>query len=154
MPVRSVRTLESLGELFFFLNTLETLEAERGIISKDRRADSTHFSDTGAQANFHRAPWLKTTARGRFARRKRIGPGRWMGFKRQRVAYDMCDPRAPDAPDPTADFSPNCELELANFAAIPDHEQEPEEEAPLPEPEGPVPANLDPSALFACCFRI
>ena len=77
------------------------------------------------------------------ARRKRIGPGRWMGFKRQRVAYDLCDPHATDAPDPTADFSLNYELELANFAAIPDHEQEPEEEAPLPEPEEPAPANLD-----------
>ena len=57
-----------------------------------------------------------------------ICPGRWMGFKRQRVAYDLCDPRATDAPDPTADLSLNYELELANFAAIPDHEQEPEEE--------------------------
>ena len=46
------------------------------------------------------------------------------------------------------------ELELANFAAIPDHEQEPEEEAPLPEPEEPEPANLDPSDLFAYFFRV
>ena len=73
-----------------------------------------------------------------------------MGFKRQRVAFDLSDPRATDAPDPTADFSLNYELELANFAAIPDHEQEPEE----PAPEEPAPANLDPSDLFAYFFRV
>ena len=77
-----------------------------------------------------------------------------MGFKRQRVAYDLCEPRATDAPDPTADLSPNYELELANFAAIPDHDQEPEKEEPLPEPEEPAPANLDPSDLFAYLFRV
>ena len=62
-----------------------------------------------------------------------------MGFKRQRVAFDLSDPRATDAPDPTADLSLNYELELANFAAVPDHEQEPEE----PAPEEPAPANLE-----------
>ena len=67
-----------------------------------------------------------------------------MGFKRQRVAFDLSDPRATDAPDPTADLSLNYELELANFAAIPDHAQEPEE----PAPEEPAPANLDPSDFF------
>ena len=76
-----------------------------------------------------------------------------MGFKRQRVAYDLSDPHATEAPDPTADLFLNYELELANFAAIPDHEQEPEEE-PFPEPEEPAPANLDPSDLFACFFRV
>ena len=75
-----------------------------------------------------------------------------MGFKRQRVAYDLSDPRATDAPDPTADFSLNYKLELANFAAIPDHEQEPEEDEPFPEPEEPAPANLDPADLFAYFF--
>ena len=73
-----------------------------------------------------------------------------MGFKRQRVAFDLSDPRATDAPDPTADLSLNYELELENFAAIPDHEQEPEE----PAPEEPAPANLDPSDLFAFFFRV
>ena len=56
--------------------------------------------------------------------RQKIGPGRRMGYKRQRITYDLCDPRAtdaPDAPDPTADLSLNYELELANSAAIPDH---------------------------------
>ena len=77
-----------------------------------------------------------------------------MGFKRQRVPYDLCDPRATDAPDPTADLSLNNELELANFAAIPDHDQEPEEKEPLPEPEEPAPENLDPSDLFAYFFRV
>ena len=62
----------------------------------------------------------------------------------------MNDPRATDAPDPTADLSLNYELELANFAAILDHEQEPEE----PAFEEPAPANLDPSGLFAYFFRV
>ena len=77
-----------------------------------------------------------------------------MGFKRQRVAYDLSDPRATDVPDPTVDLSFNYELGLANFAATPDHEQEPEEEEPLPEPKEPAPANLDPSDLFAYLFRV
>ena len=77
-----------------------------------------------------------------------------MGFKRQRLAYDLCDPRATDAPDPTADLPLNYELELANFAAIPDRDQEPEGEELLPEPEEPVPANLEPSGLFAYFFRV
>ena len=132
--------------MFFFLNTLRTLEAEHGITSKDSRANTlTHFSDTGALANFHHAPWLKTTARGRNPRATKGPARRRMGFKRQRVAFDLSDPRATDAPDPTADLSLNYELELANFAAIPDHEQEPEE---------PAPANLDPSDLFAYFFRV
>ena len=67
----------------------------------------------------------------------------------QRVAYDLSDPRVTDALDPTTDFSFNHELGLASFAAIPDHEQEPEEEEPIPEPEKFAPANLDPSDLFA-----
>ena len=131
--------------MFFFLNTLRTLEAEHGITSKDKRADSSHFSDAGAQANFHRAPWLKTTARRRNQRATKGLARRRMGFKRQRVAFDLSDPRATDAPDPTANLSLNYELKLANFAAIPDHKQEPEE----PAPEEPAPANLDPSDLFA-----
>ena len=73
-----------------------------------------------------------------------------MGFKRQRVAFDLGDLRATDAPDPTVDLSLNYELELASFAAIPDHEQEPEE----PAPEEPARANLDPSDLFASFFRV
>ena len=81
-----------------------------------------------------------------------------MGFKRQHVAYDLSDPRAADAPDPTADLSLNYELELANFATIPDHEKEPEEEEPLPEPEEPAPANLDPSrgpiSIFGPIFKV
>ena len=77
-----------------------------------------------------------------------------MGFKRQRVAYNLCDLRATDTPDPTVDFSLNYELELANFAAIPDDDQEPEEEKLLSEPEEPSPANLDPSDLFAYFFRV
>ena len=71
----SVLNLDPLGIVFFFLNTLRTLGAEHGITSKDRRADSTHFSYAGAQANFHRAPWLKTTARGRNPRATK-GPAR------------------------------------------------------------------------------
>ena len=86
--------------------------------------------------------------------RQKIGPGRRMGYKRQRVTYDLSDPRATDAPDPTADFFLNYELELANFAAIPDHDQEREDEEPLPEPEEPTPANLDPSDLLAYFFRV
>ena len=77
-----------------------------------------------------------------------------MGFKWQRVAYDLSDPRATDAPDPTADLSLNYELELANFAAIPDHEQEPEEEECLLEPEEAAPANLDQFDFFAYFFRV
>ena len=76
-----------------------------------------------------------------------------MGFKRQRVAFDLSDPRATDAPDPTADLSLNYELELANFAEIPDQEQEPEEPEE-PAPEEPAPANLGPSDLFAYFFRV
>ena len=78
-----------------------------------------------------------------------------MGFKRQRVAFDVSDPRAPDAPDPTADLSFNYELELANFAAIPDHEQPDHDQEPEePAPEEPAHANLDPSDLFANFFRV
>ena len=135
--------------MFVFLNSLRNLEAEHGKTSKNSRADSAHFSGAGAQANFHRAPWLKTTARGRNPRAIKGPARRRMGFKRQRVAFDLGDPRATDAPDPTTDLSLNYELELASFAAIPDHEQEPEE----PAPEEPAPANLDPSDLFAYCFR-
>ena len=51
-----------------------------------------------------------------------------MGYKRQRVTYNLCDPRATDVPDPTADLSLNYELEVAKFAAIPDHDQEPDKE--------------------------
>ena len=134
--------------MFFFLNTLRTLEAEHGITKGSKANSLTHFSDTAALANFHRAPWLKTTARGRNPRATKGPARRRMGFKRQRVAFDLSDPRATDAPDPTADLSLNYELELANFAAIPDHEQEPEE------PEEPAPANLDPSDLFAYFFRV
>ena len=78
-----------------------------------------------AQENRKRTPACAT---------QKIGLGRWMGFTRQRVAYE-CDPRATDTPDPTADLFLNYslyELELANFAAIPI----------FPEPEEPVPANL------------
>ena len=60
--------------------------------------------------------------------------------------------RATDALDPTADLSLNYELELAKFAAISDHGREPEQGAPLPEPEEPAPANLDPSDLLAYFF--
>ena len=45
-------------------------------------------------------------------------------------------------------------VELANFATIPDDEQQPEEEEPLPEPGEPSPANLDPSDLSAYVFRV
>ena len=143
-----------MGMVFFFLGTLRTLEAEHGITSKDRRADCTHththFSDAGTQANFHRAPWLKTTARGRNPCATKGPARRRMGFKWQRVASDLGDLRATDSPDPAADLSLNYELELANFAAIPDQEQELEE----PAPEEPAPANLDPSDFFAYFFRV
>ena len=62
----------------------------------------------------------------------------------------MSDPRETDAPDPTVDLSLNYELELANFAATPDHEQKAEE----PAPEEPASANLDPSDIFAYFFRV
>ena len=68
-----------------------------------------------------------------------------MGFKRQRVETD--------APDPTADLSLNYKLKLANFDAIPDDDQHPEEEETLPEPEEPSPAKLDQSDLLAYFFR-
>ena len=77
-----------------------------------------------------------------------------MGFKRQRVELEQSDARETDASDPTADLSLNYELELANFAAIPEDDQQPEEEEPLPEPEEPSPANLDPSDLFAYFFKV
>ena len=77
-----------------------------------------------------------------------------MGFKRQRVEFQHPNARETDAPDPTADLSLNYELELANFAAIPDDDQHPEEEEPLPEPEEPFPANLDPSDMLAYFFRV
>ena len=48
-----------------------------------------------------------------------------MGFKRQRVELELSDARETDAPDPTADFSLNYELELANFGAIADDDQQP-----------------------------
>ena len=96
------------------------------------------------------APWLKTTASGTPARApEKIGPGRLMGFKRRRVELEQSDARETDALDSTADLSLNYELELANFAAIPDDDQQPEEEDRLPEPEEPSPANLDLSDLFA-----
>ena len=75
-----------------------------------------------------------------------------MGFKRQRVELEQSDARETDAPDPTADLSLDYELELANFAAIPDDDQHSEEEEPLPEPEEPRPTNLDPSNLFEVFF--
>ena len=56
---------------------------------------------------------------------EKIGPGRCMGFKRQRVELELSDARETDAPDPTADFSLNYELELANFGAIADDDQQP-----------------------------
>ena len=40
---------------------------------------------------------------------EKIGPGRLMGFKRQRVEFEQSDARERDAPDPTADLSLNCE---------------------------------------------
>ena len=73
-----------------------------------------------------------------------------MSFKRQRVAFDLNDPRATDAPDPTADLSLNYELELANFAAIPDHNQDPEEAAS----EELANASVEPSDLFANFSRV
>ena len=42
---------------------------------------------------------------------------------------------------------PNYELELANFAAIPDYDQELKDEESLSEPKEPAPANLDPFDL-------
>ena len=77
-----------------------------------------------------------------------------MGFKRQRVEFELSDMRDTDAPDPTADFSLNCELELASFAAIPDDDQQPEEEEPLPEPEEPSPAKPRPVRLFRVVLQI
>ena len=70
------------------------------------------------------------------------------------MAYDLFDQRATDAPNPTADLSLNYELELANFAAVLDEDQELEEEEPLPTPEEPFPANLDSSDLFAYFIRV
>ena len=62
---------------------------------------------------------------------------------------------ATDAPDPTANLSLNHELELANLAALPNHEQKPEEEEePLAEPKEPASANLDLFDLFAYFFRV
>ena len=49
-----------------------------------------------------------------------------MGFTRQRVEFELSDMGDTDAPDPTANLSLNYELELANFAAIPDDDQHPE----------------------------
>ena len=49
-----------------------------------------------------------------------------MGFKRRRVELEQSDARETDALDSTADLSLNYELELANFAAIPDDDQHPE----------------------------
>ena len=77
-----------------------------------------------------------------------------MGFKRQRMKLDLFDARETDAPDPTTDPSHNYELQLANFAAIPDDSQQPDEEEPLPEPEKPFSANLDQSDLSVYLFRV
>ena len=77
-----------------------------------------------------------------------------MGFKRHRVELEQSGACETDAPDPPADLSLNYELALANFAAIPEDDQQPEEEEPLPEPEEPSPANLDPTDLFAYFFRV
>ena len=130
--------------LFFFLNTLRTLEAELGITSEDRGADCTHththththFSDARAQANFHRAPRLKTTARERNPRVIKGPTRRRMGFKADGFR-STCATRA----RPTRSLN----YELPNFAAIPDQEEESEE----PAPGEPAPATLDPSDLFA-----
>ena len=92
------------------------------------------FFKHGAATNFRRAPRLKTTASDTPVRAtKKIGPGRLMVFKRQQVELEQSDARETDAPDPTADLSLNYALELANFAAIPDDDQQPKEEEPLPE---------------------
>ena len=65
----------------------------------------------GAATNFRRASWLKTTASGTPARApEKIGPGRLLGFKRQRVELEQSDARETDKPDPTADPSLNYEL--------------------------------------------
>ena len=49
--------------VFFFLNTFRTLEAQHGITSNDRRADAqTLFSDTRALASFHRTSRPKSIA--------------------------------------------------------------------------------------------
>ena len=76
-----------------------------------------------------------------------------MAFKRQRMELEQSDTRHTDTPDSTADLSLDYALELSNFAAIPDDGQHPGKEEPLPEPEEPRPANLDPSDLFEFCFR-
>ena len=76
-----------------------------------------------------------------------------MGFKRQRMELEQSDARETDAPDPTADLSLDYELELANFATIPDDDQHSEEEGPLPERKEPRPAKLDQSDIFEFFFR-
>ena len=84
-----------MGIMFFFLNIFRTLEAEHGIFSKGRRVDTfTHFSDAGAQANFHRAPWLTRTQP---ACHKRTGPpvdGLQAAARRVRLERPARDRRA------------------------------------------------------------
>ena len=77
-----------------------------------------------------------------------------MGFKRQRVNFGLFDARETDATDPNTDLSHNYELQHASFAAISDDGQQLEEDEPLPEPEEPFLANLDPFNLFAYFFRV
>ena len=60
----------------------------------------------GAATNFRRAPWLKTTASGTPApATEKIGPGRLLGFKRQRVDLEQSNARETDAPDWTVNIS-------------------------------------------------
>ena len=96
----SVLKLDPLEIKLLFQNTLRTQEADHGINSKDSRANTpAHFSDTGALANFHRASWLKTIAREHNPRATKRPTCRRMGFNQQRVAFDLSDPRATEAPD-------------------------------------------------------
>ena len=113
---------------------------------------TSHFSDTELRRTFDAPPGSRRLRPARAP--EKIGPGRLVGFKRQRVELELPDARGNDVPEPTAGLSLDYELELASFAAIPDDDQQPEEEEPLPEPEEPSPANFDPSDLFAYFFRV
>ena len=102
--------------MFFFLNTLRTLEAEHGITSKGSRANSHTHTHTHTHTLFRHGSAGELSPRPvaqdnceRPATRapEKGGPGRLMGFKRSRFEFEQPDLREPDAPDPdaTADYS-------------------------------------------------
>ena len=141
--------------MFFFLNTLRTLEAEHGITSEGSRANSlTHFRH-GSAGELSPRPVAQDDCERPAARApEKGGPGRLIGFKRSRLEFEQPDSREPDASDPdaTADHSLNYEQELADLKPLPEQDPHPEEDE-HPEEEH-IPVNNNPADFFEIFFRI